>query len=85
MYCPAGGWPNEIKVRIAAQDDWPAYQSQRARIVLVIAAAAGCNASTVWRICRLYEQGGLSSLLADGRRTLPEYLRHNSARPHPIG
>src|SRR5262245_13691598 len=62
---------------IAGRTDLPAYQIQRARIVLgvalgqptaAVAAEAGCNTSTVWRVCRLYERGGLSGLLADGRR-----------------
>jgi hypothetical protein len=51
---------------------------QRARIVLAIADGertqtvaeqVGCDEATVWRICRKYEQMGLSGLLADGRRS----------------
>jgi hypothetical protein len=62
---------------IAQRSDLPWYQVQRARVVLataagqrttVVAAQTGCDTSTVWRICRRYEQGGLSSLLADGRQ-----------------
>jgi hypothetical protein len=52
------------------------YQVQHARIVLAIAAGqrtravarqVGCDDATVWRVCRRYEQAGLSGLLADGR------------------
>jgi hypothetical protein len=55
------------------------YQCARARIVLAVAAGERirvvaerhqCAESTVWRLCRRYERGGLSGLLADGRRTL---------------
>jgi hypothetical protein len=62
---------------LAASAEVPAYQSHRARVVLAvaarerttaIAAREGCDTSTVWRICRRYERGGLSALLADGRR-----------------
>ncbi len=61
---------------IAEGGGFAAYQVQRARMVLAVAAGerpsevadrAGCDASTVWRICRRYEDGGLSALLADGR------------------
>ena len=63
---------------IARGGDLPAYQVQRARIVLAIADGkrtqnvaeeAGCDQATVWRICRRYEEQGLSGLLADGRRS----------------
>jgi DNA invertase Pin-like site-specific DNA recombinase len=63
---------------IARAKDLPAYQVQRAQIVLAIAAGArthkvakesGCDVATVWRLCRRYEQRGLSGLLADGRRS----------------
>jgi hypothetical protein len=55
----------------------PSYQARRAKIVLAIANGVrtqhvaeemDCDAATVWRICRQYEQGGLSGLLADLRR-----------------
>ncbi len=61
---------------IARRDDLPGYQVRRARVVLAVAAGQGvkdvaaemgCDGSTVWRICRRYERGGLSGLLADGR------------------
>jgi hypothetical protein len=64
--------------QIAQGRNWPAYQAQRAQILLAIAEgqrswrvaqAAACNTATVWRICRRYEQTGLSGLLADGRRS----------------
>jgi len=63
---------------IARGDHVPIYQSQRARIILAIAAGertqdiarrTGCDEATVWRTCRRYEQSGLSGLLADGRRS----------------
>ncbi len=63
---------------IARGEALPEYQVQRARIVLAIAAGertqevareVGCDAATVWRTCRRYEQAGLSGLLADGRRS----------------
>src|SRR5258708_5970406 len=55
----------------------PDYQRERAQLVLALADGArvqevsrhfGCVGSTVWRLCRRYERGGLSELLADGRR-----------------
>jgi hypothetical protein len=63
---------------IARDPELPAYQVQRARIVLAIAAGErtqdvaqrlGCNETTVWRACRVYERAGLTGLLADGRRS----------------
>jgi hypothetical protein len=62
---------------VAIGSEVPRYQAQRAKIVLAIAnglrtqhvaAEMACDAATVWRICRRYEQGGLSGLLADERR-----------------
>jgi hypothetical protein len=73
---------------IACGDGFPAYQARRARLLLaiaagerpsVVAAQAGCDASTVWRACRRYEVGGLSGLLAD-RRTCYS-LAHNPKPP----
>ena len=55
------------------------YQITRARIILAVAAGErirviasrhDCAESTVWRLCRRYENGGLTALLADGRRSL---------------
>lgn len=63
---------------IARGGDLPAYQTQRAGIVLAIADGKrtqevaeqfDCDEATVWRICRRYEEMGLSGLLADGRRS----------------
>jgi hypothetical protein len=63
---------------IAEGHDLPAYQIQRARVVLAIAGGErtgnvaklnGCDEATVWRACRRYEEAGLSGLLADGRRS----------------
>jgi hypothetical protein len=53
------------------------FQVEHARIVLAVAsgepiqAVAGrleCDRTTVWRICRRYEQGGLKALLLDEPR-----------------
>src|SRR5262245_827766 len=53
------------------------FQVQHARIVLavadgepiqVVASRLGCDPSTVWRVCRRYEQGGLRKLLLDEPR-----------------
>lgn len=55
----------------------PWFQVQRARIVLAIADGqrvqtvalqAQCDPSTVWRLCRRYEQAGLAGLLAEAPR-----------------
>jgi len=64
------------------------YQVQHARIVLAVAAGEPvhsvasrmeCDPATAWRVCRRYEQGGLSALLADGRRS------RSAASPGPGG
>src|SRR3954471_4589152 len=53
------------------------FQVQHARIVLAVAGGESvqavasrlqCAPSTVWRVCRRYEQGGLSMLLSDDPR-----------------
>jgi hypothetical protein len=53
------------------------FQVQHARIVLAVAAGEpiqavaarlGCDPSTVWRVCRRYERGGLKNLLLDEPR-----------------
>jgi hypothetical protein len=53
------------------------FQVQRARIILAIAAGERvsdltdrleCDRTTVWRVCRRYEQGGLKQLLQDDPR-----------------
>src|SRR5690242_12851808 len=53
------------------------FQVQHARIVLAVAAGEAvqevaarleCDPSTVWRVCRRYEQGGLKQLLLDDSR-----------------
>src|SRR6267154_3265871 len=53
------------------------FQVQHARIVLAVAGGEPvqrvasrleCDPSTVWRVCRRYEQGGLSKLLLDDPR-----------------
>jgi hypothetical protein len=64
--------------QIARKRSWPWFQVQRARVVLAIAAGERVESvaqkvqwdpSTVWRICRRYEQTGLPGLLADESRT----------------
>jgi hypothetical protein len=76
VFIAAADYP--VLCLIARGDTLPAYQVQRARIVLAIAAGdrtqevaqrVGCDEATVWRTCRRYEQAGLSGLLADGRRS----------------
>src|SRR3982751_5969428 len=53
------------------------FQVQHARIVLAVAAGERvgdlaarleCDRTTVWRVCRRYEQGGLQRLLSDEPR-----------------
>ncbi len=53
------------------------YQVQHARIVLAVAAGEPipsvadrleCDRTTVWRVCRRYEQGGWKGLLVDEPR-----------------
>ena len=60
--------------QIARSRSLPFFQVQHARVVLAIAegrrvrevaAQMRCDPSTVWRLCRRYEQGGLDRLLAD--------------------
>ena len=63
-----------ILQEVARSRSLPFYQVQHARVVLAIAegqrvqevaAWMRCDPSTVWRLCRRYEQGGLDRLLAD--------------------
>ena len=65
----------ELK-RVARSDMLPWYQVRRARIVLGnnsgqrcedLAVQHQCDASTVWRTCQRYRQGGLVGLLTDNR------------------
>lgn len=62
-----------ILLHVSRQPSLPAYQVQRARIIL--GASAGepivelaernyCDPATVWRVCRRYERDGLDGLLA---------------------
>jgi transposase len=62
---------------VARGERLPRYQARRARIILGVArgehltqlaAQLGCHQSTIWRVCRRYERGGLSGLLSDGRK-----------------
>jgi len=67
------------------------FQVQHARIVLAVAggepvydvaARLECHRATVWRICRRYEQGGLSKLLLDDPRVgRPQEISPPAARP----
>src|SRR5205807_9234062 len=67
------------------------FQVQHARIVLAVAAGEPiqaiafrmeCDRSTVWRICRRYEQGGLKELLLDDPRLgRPQEISPPPARP----
>src|SRR5262245_59748732 len=67
------------------------FQVQHARIVFAVAAGdpiqavAGrleCDPATVWRVCRRYEQGGLSKLLLDDTRLgRPQEISPPPARP----
>jgi hypothetical protein len=67
-----------ILQEIARSRSLPWYQIQRARIVLGVAAGEPIqllavqtqhDPSTIWRVCRRYEDSGLSGLLAPPRRT----------------
>jgi Winged helix-turn helix len=67
------------------------FQVQHARIVLAVAAGErvrdvafrlGCDRATVWRVCRRYEQGGLTKLLLDDARLgRPQEISPPAARP----
>src|SRR5262245_33075274 len=72
------------------------FQVQHARIVLAVAAGEPaqavasrleCDPSTVWRVCRRYEQGGLAKLLLDDLRPgRPWEISPPAARPdRPTG
>jgi hypothetical protein len=63
--------------RIARSRILPWFQVQRARVVLAIAGGERvqtvafqmqCDPSTIWRLCRRYEQTGLEGLLAEAPR-----------------
>jgi hypothetical protein len=62
---------------IARSRTLPFFQVQHARIVLAVAAGQRiqtvafqmqCAETTVWRVCRRYEQSGVPGLLADQAR-----------------
>src|SRR5262245_58116592 len=67
------------------------YQVQHARAVLAVAAGEPiqavaarleCDRTTVWRLCRCYEQGGLKGLLLDCPRLgRPQEISPPPARP----
>src|SRR5262245_33251781 len=67
------------------------FRVQHARIVLAVAAGERvgdlatrleCDRTTVWRVCRRYERGGLERLLADDpRQGHPQELSPPPARP----
>jgi transposase len=59
---------------VAQSRSLPFFQVQHSRVVLAVAegqrvqtvaSRMQCDPSTVWRLCRRYEQGGLAQLLAD--------------------
>jgi Winged helix-turn helix len=67
-----------ILEQIARSRTLPWFQVQRARVVLAIAEGARvqtvafqmqCDPSTVWRLCRRYEEAGLEGALAEVPRT----------------
>src|SRR5437773_2447375 len=76
---------------IARSRSSPWFQVQHARIVLAVAAGeriqtiAGqmqCDAATVWRVCRRYEQDGLAPLLVERPRTgHPQTISPPATRP----
>ena len=67
------------------------FQVQHARIVLAVAAGEPtraiasrleCDRATVWRVCRRYEQGGLTRLLLDDPRVgRPQEISPPAAGP----
>ena len=67
-----------ILQQIARSRTLPWFQVQRARAVLALAGGERvqavtfqmpCDPSTLWRICRRYEQSGLEGLLSDAPRS----------------
>ena len=63
-----------ILKQIACSRTLPWFQVKRARVVLAIAEGARvqtvafqlqCDPSTVWRLCRRYEEAGLEGVLAE--------------------
>src|SRR5436190_18811646 len=71
--------PDDLPVleQVARTRSGPSFQVRHARIVLAVAAgqrvgalasAFGCDPSTVWRVCRRYERGGVAALLAEEPR-----------------
>ena len=72
--------PHDVPIlqQIARSRSLPWYQVQRAQILLAVAVGepirtlairTQCNPSTVWRICRRYEDAGLPDLLEPPQRT----------------
>ena len=71
--------PHDVPIlqQIARSRSLPWYQVQRAQVLLAVAAGepirtlairTQCNPSTVWRICRRYEDAGLPDLLEPPQR-----------------
>ena len=85
--------PGDLPIlqEVARSRSLPFYQVQHARVLLAIvegqrvqevAAGMRCDPSTVWRLCRRYEQGGLDRLLADlARCGSPPQISPPPARP----
>ena len=80
-----------ILQQIARSRTLPWFQVQRARAVLAIADGeriqavafqSQCDPSTLWRLCRRYEQAGLEGLLAEAPRSgHPIEISPSGARP----
>ena len=78
--------------QIARSRSLPWYQIQRAQILLAVAAGepiqqlairTQCDPSTIWRICRRYENSGLPELLQPPQRAgRPGELLGVSVQPH---
>jgi Homeodomain-like domain len=85
--------PHDVPIlqQIARSRSLPWYQVQRAQILLAVAAGepirslairTQCNPSTVWRICRRYEDAGLPDLLEPAQRAgRPARISPPATRP----
>lgn len=84
--------PDEpILQAIARSRSLPWFQVQRARLVLAMARGERvqtvafqmqCDPSTVWRLCRRYEEYGLEGLLVEAPRSgHPLEISPSAARP----
>ena len=64
--------------RVARGRHLPWFLVERARVILAVAAGQridalaacmGCDRTTIWRICRRYEGGGLTNLFSEAPRS----------------